>query len=162
MNLKWISLNKDAPKAGELPELEALGIPFANSPHPMWVYDLQTLAFLEVNDVAIRTYGYTRQEFLRMTLLDIRPATEIANFLQDWRHPHEASGESWRHVGKDGKVFPVSITSWELTFKGRKAELVLARREDRADSYPNHTDTTNSNPVQQKACSIPATDGCRK
>lgn len=112
----------------ELPELEALGIPFVNSPHPMWVYDLSTLAFLEVNDAAIRAYGFSRREFMTMTLLDIRPAQDIPVFLHSWEHPRESTDENWRHVGKDGKVVTVSITSWELNFRGRKAELVMARR----------------------------------
>ncbi len=116
-------------KDEELPELEALGISFVNSPHPMWIYDMATLAFLEVNNAAIRAYGFSRCEFMTMTLLDIRPSQDIQIFLHSWEHPRESEGESWRHVGKDGEAFPVSITSWELNFRGRKAELVLARRE---------------------------------
>ena len=64
-----------------------------------------------------------------MTVLDIRPKEDIQPFLHDWEHAHESTADKWRHVSKDGTVFPVSITSWELTFRGRKAELVLARRE---------------------------------
>jgi two-component system, cell cycle sensor histidine kinase and response regulator CckA len=120
---------KDCPaKSNELPELEALGIPFVDSPHPMWVYDLSTLAFLEVNDAAIRAYGYSRREFMALTLLDIRPAQDIPLFLHSWEHPRESRDENWRHVDKDGNVFPVSITSWELNFRGHRAELVMARR----------------------------------
>jgi PAS domain S-box-containing protein len=47
---------------------------FLNNPQPMWIYDLETLAFLEVNEAAISHYGYTREEFLQMTLKDIRPS----------------------------------------------------------------------------------------
>lgn len=129
-------MNRDLPNEDhglrtdeELPEIVALGIPFVSSPHPMWIYDMATLAFLEVNDAAIRAYGFSRREFMNMTLLDIRPAQDVRPFLQSWEHPHEVEGERWRHVSKDGKVFPVSITTWELDFRGRKAELVQARRE---------------------------------
>lgn len=55
-------------------EVEHLSnVPFANSPYPMWIYDLDTLAFLKVNRAAVRTYGFSEKEFLRMTVLDIRP-----------------------------------------------------------------------------------------
>ncbi|MCX6221188.1 MAG: PAS domain S-box protein [Bacteroidia bacterium] len=50
---------------------------FANNPQPMWIYDLETLAFLEVNQVAINHYGYSKEEFLSMTIKDIRPAEDI-------------------------------------------------------------------------------------
>lgn len=128
-------MNRDLPsedqglrKDEEPAEVEALGIPFVNSPHPMWVYDVATLGFLEVNEAAIRGYGFSRQEFMNMTLLDIRPGEDVRTFLHSWEHSHESEQENWRHVGKDGKTFPVSITSWELNFRGRKAELVEARR----------------------------------
>jgi PAS domain S-box-containing protein len=128
MSGDWFVLKKRPAKNEDLPELEALGIPFVNSAYPMWIYDLETLAFLAVNDAAIRAYGFSRREFMTMTLLDIRPAEDIQPFLHDWEHPHETTAESWQHVGKDGKVFPASITSWKLRFRGRDAELVLARR----------------------------------
>lgn len=56
---------------------------FANHPHPMWIYDLKTLAFLEVNDAAIEKYGYSRAEFLQMTLKDIRPADELPSLMEN-------------------------------------------------------------------------------
>ena len=56
---------------------------FANNPQPMWIYDLETLAFLEVNQAAISHYGYSRKEFLSMTLKDIRPPEDIPALLKD-------------------------------------------------------------------------------
>ncbi len=112
-----------------LQEEESLGIPFANNPYPMWIYDLETLAFLKVNDAAIRAYGFSEKEFLGMTVLDIRPNDEVSRFLHSWKHPHESTAEQWWHVGKNGLLFAVSVTSWDLSFRGQKAELVLARRE---------------------------------
>ena len=138
-----------------MPEVEVLGIPFAKNPHPMWVYDLKTLAFLEVNDAAIRAYGFSRQEFLRMTLLDIRPHEDIEPFLRSWEHPRESTAEKWRHAGKDGRTFAVSITSWTLIFRGHEAELVLARRETpKPETRPNSRDSPPSkdaaNPVSNR------------
>src|SRR5262245_63723941 len=56
---------------------------FANNPHPMWVFDLDTLDFLEVNATAIALYGYSRDEFLRMRLTDIRPPEEVPRLLEN-------------------------------------------------------------------------------
>ena len=95
----------------------------------MWVYDLETLAFLDVNEAAIRDYGFSREEFMTMTLLDIRPPEDIDLFLHSWQHPRDRTEEIWKHVGKDGRAVPVSITSRKLDFQGRKAELVIARRD---------------------------------
>ena len=111
--------------------MDVLGIPFTDNVCPMWVYDLTTLCFLEVNDAAVHVYGYSRDEFLSMTLLDIRPSQEIVRFLHSWEHSRESLAEGWTHVGKDGIPFAVSITSWEIEFRGHKAELVLAKREVR-------------------------------
>jgi two-component system, cell cycle sensor histidine kinase and response regulator CckA len=116
-------------------EAEILGIPFAESSYPMWVYDRETHGFLEVNDAAVAAYGFTRAEFLKMTLLDIRPAEDIAEFLRRTNNPRpmgRTTAEKWRHKTRDGTIIPVIITSWELSYRGRPAELVLARREKSA------------------------------
>jgi two-component system, cell cycle sensor histidine kinase and response regulator CckA len=97
----------------------------------MWIFDRETLAFLEVNDAAVRQYGYSRAEFLAVTILCIRPPEDIPELLRQTPHPRprgQSTAEPWRHKTKSGTVFNVTITSWELTFRGRPAELVLARR----------------------------------
>jgi len=102
---------------------------FANHPVPMWVYDLQTLAFLDVNDAALEKYGHTRSEFLALTIKDIRPTEDIAslmNNLEQKRRPLQHSGE-WHHRLKNGQVIDVEITSHTLEFEGRKAVLVMAQ-----------------------------------
>ncbi|GAB4505219.1 MAG: hypothetical protein Fur0043_22140 [Anaerolineales bacterium] len=102
---------------------------FQNHPIPMWIYDLETLAFLEVNDAAVEKYGFSRQEFLSRTLLDIRPAEDVPRLLQDVRQKRPAwqqSGE-WRHRLRNGKVIDVEITSHTLEYQGRSAVLVLAQ-----------------------------------
>ncbi len=101
---------------------------FANNPYPMWVYDLETLRFLAINEAAVTHYGYSLEEFQQMDITDIRPEEEIpavlANAVQD-RPVYQASGQ-WRHRTKAGKVFPVEIFSHSLAFSGRKAALVAA------------------------------------
>lgn len=56
---------------------EIIGILFENHPLPMWIYDLKSLAFLEVNDAAVEKYGYSRAEFRKMTIKDIRPREDV-------------------------------------------------------------------------------------
>ena len=113
-----------------------MGIEF-ESDDPTWIYDLETLRFLQVNDAAIRSYGYSRAEFLQLTLLDIRPTGDVIRFLRSWQHPRESQGDRWVHVGKNGIPFDVIITSRELVFEGRRAEIVIAKRESTAVPRPS-------------------------
>jgi PAS domain S-box-containing protein len=101
---------------------------FARNPQPMWVFDLETLAFLEVNEAAIHHYGYSREEFLAMTIKDIRPPEEIPTLLANIsaRAPQYEEAGVWKHKRKDGTIIEVEITSHELTFNGRPAQIVLA------------------------------------
>lgn len=101
---------------------------FDSNPHPMWVYDPETLAFLEVNEAAVKQYGYTREEFLRMTAKDIRPAEEVPRYLKRIAEIKDCYGDSgvWRHIKKDGTVIDVEITAHPLTFAGRRARVLLA------------------------------------
>jgi PAS domain S-box-containing protein len=94
----------------------------------MWVYDLETLAFLAVNESAVHHYGYSREEFLAMTLKDIRPAEDIPALYDSLARSSggvDAAG-TWRHLKKDGTIIEVEITSHLLVFDDRRAELILA------------------------------------
>ncbi len=99
---------------------------FEANPVPMWIYDLQTLAFLDVNEVACQKYGYTRDEFLAMTIRDIRPPEDIGAVEQSVRlTPAEVfSSGVWRHRLRDGRLIYVEITSHELLYRGRAARFV--------------------------------------
>ncbi len=102
---------------------------FQSNPHPMWVFDLETLRFLAVNDAAIAHYGYSRELFLNMTIEDIRPLEDIPRLMQNLNHPVEAGIDEagvWRHRKQDGTLIDVEITSHRMNFGGRNAELVLA------------------------------------
>ncbi|MDR7439700.1 MAG: PAS domain S-box protein [Armatimonadota bacterium] len=106
----------------------ALAMLFRCNPQPMWVYDLQTLQFLEVNEAAIQRYGYSREEFLRMRITDIRPPEDVPKLLEDVQRPRpalQASGQ-WRHRTRDGRILHVEIVSHTLTYAGRPAALVVA------------------------------------
>jgi PAS domain S-box-containing protein len=101
---------------------------FEASPRPIWVYDEITLRFLAVNEAAVRDYGYSRGEFLAMTLKDIRPEIELPRLLESLsRAPSRltVAGE-FRHRKKDGTVIDVDIVSQPIRFSGRSARLVIA------------------------------------
>lgn len=100
---------------------------YANS-CPMWVYDTQTLFFLAVNDAAIRFYGYTHDEFFKMTIKQIRPKEDVAELLNALKENdfEDSNGKTWRHFRKDGSLIYVKLVSDEIQFKGKSARLVMA------------------------------------
>ncbi len=102
---------------------------FENNPAPMWVFDCHTLKFLDVNTAATDHYGYTRDEFLAMTIRDIRPSEAVPALDAHLRMvPEGPSGPAvWRHQKKDGTLIDVEITANDLPFGERSARLVLAR-----------------------------------
>lgn len=100
---------------------------FDNNPQPMWIYDLETLRFIEINQAALIHYGYTREEFLEMTIEDIRPAKDIKYLMDSIESDAENNlrcGE-WRHLKKNGEELFVEITSQLIHYKGKKARHVL-------------------------------------
>jgi PAS domain S-box-containing protein len=100
---------------------------FESNPHPMWIYDRETLAFLAVNDAAVHHYGYLPEEFLGMTIKDIRPPEDIPSLLEKVSKVTPGMNcASGRHLKKDGTLIDVEIVSHTLPFGGRRAELVLA------------------------------------
>ncbi|HEY3239215.1 MAG TPA: EAL domain-containing protein [Acidimicrobiia bacterium] len=103
---------------------------FDGNPAPMWVYDLETLRFLAVNDTAVAQYGYTRDEFLAMTIEDIRPPEDVPQLLDEITRVArgERSQETlWRHRRKDGGLLHVEIKGSACMFGGRRAQLILVR-----------------------------------
>jgi len=101
---------------------------YKSNPYPMWIYDLETLAFLDVNNAAIKHYGYSQEEFLSMTIKDIRPPEDIPALLENIAKVTKGldMAGTWRHIKKDGALIYVEITSHTLTFAGRPCEIVLA------------------------------------
>ncbi|MGH8077659.1 MAG: PAS domain S-box protein, partial [Lysobacter sp.] len=101
---------------------------FDNNPLPMWVFDRETLAFLAVNDAMLRTYGYSREELLAGTMLDIRPPEDAAAIRAAARlDTHERpQGRVWTHLRKDGSRLRAAIHTQDIEFNGRRARLVLA------------------------------------
>ena len=112
---------------------------FNGHPTPMWIYDQETLRFLDVNQAAILCYGYSRTEFLGMTILDIHPTADISLLLHEILRPpvKGPSAAMWRHRSKDGMVFNVKTTRRELTVCGRAAELIDAVRVSQRNDGPS-------------------------
>jgi diguanylate cyclase (GGDEF)-like protein/PAS domain S-box-containing protein len=99
---------------------------FESNPHPMWMFDTETLAFLHVNDAAAQQYGYTHEEFAQMTMADIRPGEEFSKLVADLKTTCENPlNGPWRHQRKDGSFMLVDIASHQLEHDGHKVTFAL-------------------------------------
>jgi PAS domain S-box-containing protein len=103
---------------------------FHLNPEPMWVYDIETLKFLDVNKAAVDQYGYSREEFLSMTIKDIRPKEDIPLLKESikWAKEHSEMGfdSKFRHLRKDGSILIVEIKNNIIRHQGRDVKLILA------------------------------------
>jgi diguanylate cyclase (GGDEF)-like protein/PAS domain S-box-containing protein len=101
---------------------------FDTNPSPIWVYDLETLRILAVNEAAILHYGYTRDEFLAMTVKDLRPPEEVPALLERVAASKEGRidhASHWRHRTRSGADIVVESTSQVVVFDGRRAKIVV-------------------------------------
>ncbi|MBL8136729.1 MAG: PAS domain S-box protein [Acidobacteria bacterium] len=100
---------------------------FDANPHAMWIYDADSLEFLAVNAAALARYGYSRDEFIAMTLADIRPAEDVPALLADAELLPNGfeGGRRWRHRRRDGTLLTVEISSHPVPWPGRTARVVL-------------------------------------
>ena len=102
---------------------------FESIPLPVFVYDVATVAILDVNPAAVRHYGYSREEFLGMSMMDVRPPSEREKFLKKL---HELPDDTrlvgvWKHRKKDGTIIDVDVTSYALELDGRRTRLTVIR-----------------------------------
>jgi len=100
---------------------------FENNPLPMYIYDMETLKILEVNETFVSRYGYTRDEILNVTIRDIRPKEEFARLVPHIRdlEPGMLYTGVWKHLRTDGTVIDVDITSTDFPYQNKRARLVL-------------------------------------
>ncbi len=124
--VRWIGTYRDVTEA--LEAKESFRLLFEGNPTPMWLFDPETLKFLAVNDAAINHYGYDRESFLKLTLLDIVPERDrdaLENAIRTT--PHLRSGgpsHIWQHMKADGTEIDV-FTYWRIAmFCERPAQLV--------------------------------------
>jgi len=120
---------RKSPERRLLESEEEYRLLFDSNPHAMWVFDVETLAFLAVNDAAVRLYGYSRDEFLGMTIKEIRPLEEVPALLEYLATiPDSPSllATQVKHRKKDGSLLEVAGVSNPIEFRGKRARLVLA------------------------------------
>ncbi len=128
---------------------------FENSPQPMWVYDITGLKFLAVNDAACARYGYTREEFMGLTLFDIRPPEEhdrlrkSVSLVHSEANPKESN--VWRHFTKSGERLWVEILATPIEFGSKQAGFSVLRdvTESRAQSELLRSSEANLTWAQQ-------------
>ncbi len=106
---------------------ESYRLLFEKNPLPMWVFDVKSLYFLAVNDAAVTHYGYSRNEFLRMTIKDIRPPEDIPALMDEVRRLDSGTTTIgiWRHLKRDGSIIDVEVLASEIDFDDHRARLVL-------------------------------------
>ncbi len=100
---------------------------FRANPFPMWVFDETTLRFLAVNDAAVARYGWSQEEFLAMTIAEIRPSEDVARLVDAIvvRDAMAATVGEWQHCDRAGEVFMVEVTSTAVEFDAAAARLVM-------------------------------------
>lgn len=122
------ALGAEAPQPRE--DYERL---FRSNPLTMWIYDAHTQQILDANEAAIARYGYSRAEFMGLTLREIRPAEDVPKFLElTHKLPHFDRSGPWRHRKKDGTVVQVLITSHAMRYALHDARLVIVEDPDEA------------------------------
>ena len=103
---------------------------FNLSPQPMWLYELETLKFSQVNNAAIKDYGFTEAEFMNMTIMDIRDSSEIKKTMQAVEASHRIFGKvysgNFKHRIKGGDIIDVEIYSTAILINGRQCRSVIA------------------------------------
>ena len=101
---------------------------FESNPNPLWIYNNATLRIVKINEAAIEKYGYSREKFVQMTIMDIRPPADRQRLTKTIR---ELNGETrlsgqWKHLKADGGAIEVSIVSYPIMFDGQPCSLVIA------------------------------------
>jgi len=116
---------------------------FEENPSPMWAFDRDTLAILAINEAAVRQYGYSREEFLTMTVDKIHPSSEISGLIEKCARPGEdckmepVHAGIYRHRKKDGTMMDADLICYPIPFNGRHAIFLLVN-----DVLTRHRRTT--------------------
>lgn len=110
-------------------DLKNIDLFFEGNPNPMWIYNPDSLELVEVNDAALDLYGYSREEMLRLTIKDLRPAREVSRLMKEVgkRKQHFNNAGIWEHRKKEGSVLYMRIMSNPIEVDGKSMKLVLAQ-----------------------------------
>ena len=100
---------------------------FTENPQPMWVFDLQQCRFLAVNKAALRQYGYSPDEFMRLTPQDLLPSEDVEAFTRELSQScaHSESRSCWQHYRKDQSLIEVELSMRDLSYSGTPVRLVV-------------------------------------
>jgi PAS domain S-box-containing protein len=139
---------------------------FERNPHPMWIYQVNTLKFVKVSGSAIDLYGYSMDEFLAMKITDIRPEAERMRLVRRIKAigPGVTKQGTWVHQKKSGEQMYVSIVTYDLEFNGEPCRLVMANditdsilKEEKIkaqNSALHEIAWLNSHAVRKSLCSV--------
>ncbi len=119
------SFAEEALRASE----ERYRVLFERNPTPMWVYDRSTWRFLQVNEAAIQHYGYSREEFLALSVLELRPREDVPLLLKargNMTNEAPLTRGTWRHRKKDGSIIFVEVVTQPIRYGGRDARIAQA------------------------------------
>ncbi|HMP40184.1 MAG TPA: PAS domain S-box protein, partial [Roseiflexaceae bacterium] len=113
---------------------------FEHNPHPMWIYDRETLRLMAVNTAAVQIYGYSHDQFLQLRVVDLYLPEDHADLVRQIRElpgPYRQPGV-WTQRTRDGRLIEVEVTTHDIDFQGRSARLALiidvtVRRRAEAD-----------------------------
>lgn len=106
---------------------------FSSSPQPMWIFDRKTLGIVDVNEAALRHYGYAREEFLKLNIIDLRPQEEVPNLMRHLRENmnNEEFGAPLqavlKHRKKTGEIIDVEVAVSNIEYDGRLVALVVVK-----------------------------------
>lgn len=131
---KYIQVIKTEKHGKELKETELkiseekYRLIFDNNPMPLWVYEMDSLRIIDVNKAAIDKYGFAKEEFLNMTIIDIRPKDEQLRLIEYFKTSNTNLDDSliWKHKIKNGDIIYVQVSSRPIKFDGKSCRIVLA------------------------------------
>lgn len=105
---------------------------YKGNPNPIWFYNPENFKFVSVNDAAITKYGYSKAEFLAMTIMDIRPESDAQKVVSSYQQMSDQLHQSgvWKHLKKDGTLIYVNISSHKTRFEDKDVVMVMAQDVD--------------------------------
>lgn len=121
----WVSTHEDVTDAKR--REESFRLLFESSPMPMWVMDRRSLRFLAVNDAVVARYGYSREQFMAMTIPDLRAPEERAAFAEYLRALPDIQLDAriGKHRRADGSEIDVEVYSRVLSYNGHAARITV-------------------------------------